>query len=264
MTVELRALSYELRVLLLVLVLEMAAPSAVAQSKGGAASQGTVSSSPREGHGDSAMKSSAGVLVDQVVAVVNDDLILESDVDEAKRFHAFHPLEYAGAPFDRDRAVEQLVNQTLILQQARLQPDSATSPADVQKQIALLRKELPACQEYQCDTDAGWARFVHDQGFTTAELDQQIARQLTIVRFTEMRFRMGIRIPPADVDAYYKNTLLPEYGRLHAPAPKEDVLADRIQQILLEQQVNSLLGDWLKSLKAQGSVRIMRPGEVQP
>jgi hypothetical protein len=32
----------------------------------------------------------------------------------------------------------------------------------------------------------------------------------------------------------------------------------------LQQQVNKLLDDWLTSLRAQGSVRIVKPGEELP
>ena len=41
-------------------------------------------------------------------------------------------------------------------------------------------------------------------------------------------------------------------------------ISDRIQEILLQQQVGKLLQDWLKSLRAQGTVQIMKPGEVAP
>ncbi len=233
------------------------------QASGGAASQATVSTSAPAGEGDHAARPTAGVLVDQVVAVVNDDLILESDIDQDRRFQAFQFLR-AQTPYNRDAAVEQLVNRALILQQAKFQPDSQPTPAEVDAQIATLRKEIPACKQYDCESDAGWQRFVQAQGFTLAELRARIAQQLTILKFTEMRFRTGIRIDPSEIQNYYQHTLLPEYARLHATAPKVAVISDRIQQILLEQKISSLLNDWLQSLKAQGSVRIMRPGEVQP
>ena len=35
-------------------------------------------------------------------------------------------------------------------------------------------------------------------------------------------------------------------------------------QVLLQQQVNTLLVDWLKSLRAQGTVRVVKPGETMP
>jgi hypothetical protein len=46
--------------------------------------------------------------------------------------------------------------------------------------------------------------------------------------------------------------------------PAEATIADRIQEILLQQQVDKLLDDWLTSLRAQGSVRILKPGEEAP
>ena len=89
-------------------------------------------------------------------------------------------------------------------------------------------------------------------------------RRLEILKFVEIRFRSGILIDQAQIKAYYDNTLLPEYARRNAKAPPLDAIKNRIQEILLQQQVTNLLGDWLKTLKAEGSVRVMRPGEVQP
>ncbi len=75
---------------------------------------------------------------------------------------------------------------------------------------------------------------------------------------------MGIRISPEEIKTYYEKTMLPEYARQKAKAPPLDAISERIQEVLLQQQVSSLLNDWLQSLKAQGSVRMMKPGEVQP
>jgi hypothetical protein len=47
-------------------------------------------------------------------------------------------------------------------------------------------------------------------------------------------------------------------------APAEAAIADKIQEILLQQQVDKLLDDWLTSLRAEGSVRIVKPGEELP
>jgi hypothetical protein len=78
-----------------------------------------------------------------------------------------------------------------------------------------------------------------------------------VLRFIEIRFRSGIRIPPEEIKSYYETTMLPEYQRQHVSAPKLEAISDRIQEVLLQQQVSNLLGDWLKSLRAQGSVLVM-------
>ena len=87
---------------------------------------------------------------------------------------------------------------------------------------------------------------------------------MEVLRFIEQRFRMGIRIPQTDIDAYYNTTLAPAYRKQNVAPPAESAVSDRIQEILLQTRVNQLMDDWLKSLRAQGSVRIMKAGEAQP
>lgn len=229
---------------------------------GAAASDGTVSTTG-SAKVEVAVKPSAGVLVDQVIGIVNGDLILESDVDEEKRFEAFEPFSTPGK-FSRERAIERLVDRTLILQQAKLQPDEIVSLDEAKKQLQSLRADLPACKAYHCETEAGWEKFVHDQGFTMDELVQRWQQRMEILKFIELRFRSGIEVTPDQIKAYYQTKMLPEYAKVKATPPKLEVISDRIQEVLLEQQVSSLLSEWLTQLKAQGSVRMMRPDEVQP
>ena len=207
-----------------------------------------------------ALPEGPGVLADQVIAVVNGDLVLESDVDEDRRFQAFQPYTNPGASFSREAAIKRLIDRTLILQQAKLQPDSAVTDEEVQTQLQSLRKEIPACKQYQCDTEAGWIKFVNDQGFTIDDLTARWKQRMQVLKFIEIRFRSGIDITPAQIKDYYDKKLLPEYAKRKVPAPKLETISDRIQEILLQQQVSSLLADWLQSLKAQGNVRVMAPG----
>jgi hypothetical protein len=79
-----------------------------------------------------------------------------------------------------------------------------------------------------------------------------------------VRFRNGVSIKDDEVQAYYEKTMLPEYARRKVTPPPLDTVKRRIEEVLLQQQVTALLQDWLKSLRAQGSVRIMVPGEVAP
>lgn len=204
-----------------------------------------------------------GVLVDQVIAVVNDDLILESDVDEERRLGAFQALGVASSNFSRAKAIELLVDRALILQQAKLQPDLGVSDDELNRELTTLRKVIPACRaEYHCETDAGWQRFVEAQGFTMDELRERWRQRMSILKFVEIRFKAGIRITPEEIKTYYDGTLRPEYARQKATAPALDTISDRVSEILLQERVTSLLDDWLQALKAQGAVRMMKPGEV--
>lgn len=194
--------------------------------------------------------------LDRMVAVVNTDIILESDIDAEQRFEAFQPLR-AEAPESRDKLIERLIDRALIVQQMKQQPQPPIPDAQVDAQLAMVRKDLPECSTYHCETDAGWAKFVSDHGFTIDEVRSRWRTRMEVLRFIEERFRMGIRISQTEIDNYYKNKLTPAYAKNHATPPAQVTINDRIQEILLQQQVTGLLDDWLKSLRAQGSVRVL-------
>jgi parvulin-like peptidyl-prolyl isomerase len=204
-----------------------------------------------------------GVVLDQLVAVVNGDVILESDVDEERRFEELQPYRGA-ADTTRARIIQRLVDRALILQQAALQPEDAVPDRDVDAQIATLRKDIPACKQYHCETDEGWKKFLGDHGFAEEEFRARWRKRMELLKFIEVRFRNGISIKDDEIKTYYEKTMLPEYAKRKVTPPPLEGIKTRIEEVLLQQQVSALLQDWLRSLRAQGSVRIMVPGEVAP
>ena len=205
-----------------------------------------------------------GTVLDKVVAVVNGDLILESDVDEERRFEEIQPYRTADENVSRERTIARLIDRLLILQQAEIEPETAVSNKELDSQLTMLRKDIPACKQYHCETDGGWEKYVGDHGFTAAEFRVRWQQRMELLKFIEVRFRNGIRISDDDIKSYYEKTMLPEYAKRHVNPPKLETISPRIEEVLLQQQVGNLLSDWLKSLRAQGRVRIMRPGEVAP
>jgi peptidyl-prolyl cis-trans isomerase SurA len=205
-----------------------------------------------------------GTVLDRIVAIVNGDVILESDVDEERRFESIQPYRGSATEFSRDRAVQRLIDRTLILQQAALEPEDAIAEQDLDAQLTKLRRDIPSCAEYHCDTDAGWQKFLADRGFTVEEFRDRWRKRMELLRFIEVRFRNGIRVSNDEIKDYYEKTMLPEYAKQKVTPPKLETVSKRIEEVLLQQQVGNLLRDWLKSLRAQGSVRIVSAGEVAP
>ena len=202
-------------------------------------------------------------MLDRVVAIVNGDLVLESELDAEGRFAAFQPFSEPQSA-TRDQLIERLVDRTLILQQMALQPEPPIADAEVDSELATLRKTIPECAAYKCETDAGWAKFVAEQGFTLDEVRERWRVRMEVLQFVEERFRMGIRIQQSEIDDYYKNTMVPAYQKEGVAPAAEAPIVDRIQEILLQQRVTKMLDDWLTSLRVQGSVLMMKPGEEAP
>ncbi len=204
-----------------------------------------------------------GDIVDRLIAIVNTDIVLESDVEEEERFSRLYPYRTTSGDTQRDQALTRLIDRDLILQQERgAQPEVPDSTID--KDETDLRKDLPACAAADCTSDAGWKKFLGSAGFTEAELRDRLRLRAEVLRFIEQRFRSGIRISDQQVRDFYTNTMLPQYQKEHATPPALNVLAPRIEELLLQQQVSALLDQWLKTLRDNGSVRILKDGEEAP
>lgn len=210
------------------------------------------------------MPGAKGEEIDRVVAIVNGDLILDSDVDRERRFSALLPYGEASGPYNRDEAIERLINRDLILQQTALQPGDDVTVQQATADLDSLRKSIPTCAQYHCETKEGWDKFLASEGFTEQSLTTLWQQRMEVLAFIELRFRMGTRITPAEIRDYYTKTMLPVYAKEHVKAPPLSTLSNRIQEVLLQQRVSKLLDDWLSSLRAQGNVVVLHPeGEAR-
>ena len=105
--------------------------------------------------------------------------------------------------------------------------------------------------------------FLAAHTLTAVRVEAYLRYRLEILRFIEQRFRQGIQISPQQIDSYYHDVLLPQY----APGdtiPPLDQVAPRIQEILLQGQVNVLFGSWLDNLRQQGDVEVLDPAIAPP
>lgn len=214
---------------------------------------------PRPAAADAAPQS-APVVLDRVVAVVNRHAILLSDVDDEIRMSVIDPNQVGHGVLTPQRALEQLISRSLVEQQIRQEDEQAAmpTPAEVDARVTQLRTQLPACVHENCATDAGWKAFLAAHGLTPERVRTYIRYRMEILRFIELRFRAGIRISQPEIESYYRDTLLPQY-RPGEKVPTLEQVAPRIEEILLEQQVNVLFDQWLTNLRKQGEVEILDP-----
>jgi hypothetical protein len=198
--------------------------------------------------------------LDRAVAVINGEVILASDVREQQHFAVFEPVAVPNGEFTPMQAMQQLVNRTLLLQQmAEQQLTQPPSDEAVDKQIDELRRHIPGCVEQHCETDDGWRRFLAAHGYTVAEFHRRWKERIQILNFVEVRFRTGIRIAKPEIERYYRETYVPQFEARKVKAPSLAAVAPRIDEVLLQQHVNVLLGDYLRSLKDAGNVQILDP-----
>ncbi len=207
-----------------------------------------------------ATSSQSPVVLDRAVAVVNKHVILSSDLDDEIRLSILDPDNSGQGELTQQRALEQLISRTLIEQQIRQEDLQAVEPTqqEVDARLEQIRTELPACVHQNCATDSGWTAFLNSHGLTADRVESYLRYRLEILRFVEQRFRQGIQISQQQIETYYHDSLLPQYAPGEAVPPFDDV-APRIQEILLQQQVNVLFDNWLNNLRQQGDIEVLDP-----
>ncbi len=203
--------------------------------------------------------------LDHIVAIVNQDVILESDVQEEMRFSAFEPYRTPSGGDPRELAMDRLINRTLIIQQEKLEPQAPVTDAEVQAQIQELRRSIPACEEYKCETEEGWARYLADNDFTEQELEARWRERMEVLRV--YRGALPLRHHASRTSRSWTTTSRRCCRSMRSRRPRRrrwTRISARIEEVLLQRQVTSLLNDWLKTLREQGSVRTLQPGEEAP
>jgi peptidyl-prolyl cis-trans isomerase SurA len=205
----------------------------------------------------------APVVLDSVVAIINGDVLLQSDIEQERRLESLQLLP-AGEDTDA-RAARHLITRTLILQQMKQQGQVVPpiTDADINKVLDEMKHQLPGCLPTRCLTEEGWAGYLAERHLTPQEVAQDWRLRLQILDFLNLRFRTGVRIPRSQIRDYYQSTLVPQFQAKHVAAPSLKSLSGRIQELLLQQQVTKQIGDWETTLQQQGSVRILVPAYGQ-
>ena len=210
--------------------------------------------------------SASATVLDRVVAVVNNHAILSSDIEEEIRLSVLDPSTTNGSPaLTHAHALDLLISRTLIQQQIHRENAKGAVPsqADIDARIGEIRKVLPACANGGCSTDQGWNVFLSAHGLTPGLVEIYLRNRIEILGFIEQRFRPGIRVSPEEIETYYRQSLLPLYAA-GANVPPLNEVSQRIEEILLQKQVNVMFDAWLKNLREQGDVEVLDPAFESP
>lgn len=193
-------------------------------------------------------------VVDQMVAVVNKQVILQSELEETTHIEFLlqgKPLSALTGP-EMDAVLDRLIDQGLVQQQ--IVDNSVLEPAadEVATQIRDVRAKIPGAAE-----DEKWLAMLAAYGVNEQDVALHITAQLRILKFIDLRFRTLARADRASVANYYNQKLIPELQKQGAAVPPLSQVSDRIEEILTQQRINELLNSWLQALRSQAYIEKM-------
>jgi len=198
----------------------------------------------------------AGEVLDGVVATVNHKPIFRSDWDEAVCFELFmqrKPVSQVTEAY-RVTALQRLIDRQLLTAQMSDGHSMQPSEDDLQKHIGKLRVQVPGG-----DDDQSWRQLLASYGLSDDVVKDHLRTELQVMNFVEVRLRPNVRVQPEEIEAYYKNQLLPD---LHQAGGKIISLNDvepKIRELLTQQHIDELLDAWLHNLRQQAEIRTSVP-----
>ena len=200
----------------------------------------------------------ASVLLDRVVASVENAPILQSDWDKAVAFEALQQgraiASYTGE--ERRAVLDRLVDQQLLRLQMGDENIAAAEDREIAKEIEQIRSSYP-----QGKSDEAWRTFLAQYGLNEGELRGRVARQLQVMRFVELRLRPEAHVQQADIESYYKDTLVPEIEKRGGKPESLTDVYPKIEEILRQQRMDALLTAWLQDLRDHTEIKWV---EVKP
>lgn len=187
-------------------------------------------------------------IIDRIAISVGNLVITESQIDEEIRLTAFlnqEPVTIDNA--ERKKAAGRLMEQTLVRREMEFSRYPLPPLSDARKSLESLKSRYK--------TEAEYRKALDEYGITEDALERRLWWQATFLRFIDYRFRPGIQVPDADVQAYYQQELDKWKQEGIQPVPSLDDVRASIEQTLTEQRIDQELDRWLADTRTQVAIR---------
>lgn len=184
-------------------------------------------------------------VVDRIVARVETDIILLSDVRQLNRYQTFLDGK---AQSDAD-ILNRLIDQWIVRSEASVARFPQPTDDDVNRSIERLKRSFSSLEEFQ--------ERQKNSGITDEEIRQFVRAQLYLSNYLDSRFRPAIQIDEKAIEDFYKTRVVPRAESRGQTPPTLDNARDFIQEALVQQAINEQADRWLKESRSRVRVELM-------
>lgn len=178
-------------------------------------------------------------ILDRIVAKVENDIILSSDVRTLDRYQQL----VDGKSEPESQILDRLIDQWIVRTEADVAHFPHPSDADIDRGLDKLQKSFPSIHEYEARKK--------QTGLTDSEIRGIVASQLYLSNYLDSRFRPGVQIDPKAIEDFYVNKVLPQAKSRGQEPPSLDAARDFIQEALIQQGINEQSDRWLKESRVR-------------
>jgi hypothetical protein len=184
-------------------------------------------------------------VTDRIVARVETDIILLSDVRQLSRYQAF----LDGKPQSDADILNRLIDQWIVRNEAGLARFPQPSDDDVNRSIERLKRSFSSPEEFLARQK--------QSGITDDEIRRFVSAQLYLSNYLDSRFRPAIQIDEKAIEDFYKSRVVPRAESRGQTPPTLENARDFIQEALVQGAINEQADRWLKESRTRVRVEIM-------
>jgi len=173
-------------------------------------------------------------VVDRIVARVENEVILLSDVRALSRYQQF----LDGKPETDAQILDRLIDQWIVRTEADVSRSLRPSEADIDRVFDRIRNSFVSEQEYEARRKQA--------GLSEQGVRAMVASQLYLSNYLDSRFRPAVQIDPKEVEDFYQNAIVPRAKARGQEPPTLDSARDSIQEALIQNGINQQAEQWLK------------------
>jgi hypothetical protein len=193
---------------------------------------------------------SAGRVIDRIVARIEGDILLLSQVRE---LGSFQKLVEGRAESD-DRLLAELIEQWIVQTEATESRFPEPAQSEVDREFDRLDAQFGSAGSY--------AAKLRDVGLSEAQLRKLLARQIYVERYIDYKFRPSVQIKSEDVQSYYRNELVPDLTKRNQIVPNEANVEGEIRELLTQRAITELATKWLEETKSRLKIEITPGGKL--
>lgn len=181
-------------------------------------------------------------LIDRIVARVENDIILLSEVRALGRYQQL----VEGKSESEAQILERLIDQWIVRSEADTAQFPHPSEEDVARGVERVEKSFTSPEEYDARRE--------QTGLTDTDVRKMVAAQLYLSNYLDSRFRPSVQIGPKDVEDFYQKAVIPRAQARGQAPPSLDVARDYIQEALVQRSITEQADRWLNESRARVKV----------
>lgn len=178
-------------------------------------------------------------VIDRIVARIENDIILLSDIRELGRYQAF-----VDGKSEKDADIlNRLIDQWIVRNEARAALFPQPSDDDVNRSLQRLKRSFSTPEEFEDRKK--------QSGLTDEDVLRMLKSQLYLSNYLDTRFRPSIQIDEPAIEDFYKSRVVPRAESRGQTPPTLEAAHDFIQEALVQRAINVQADKWLKESRTR-------------